>query len=142
LGKGADIRAEDIQYTPRVSNLCYRWRFSCSHSSKLIGAYMFQIAWPRSQLLYLVRESSLRLPRRELLRLMEFPGEWKLLTWDKTSLRLWILPTHRTRCGNARSRTHDDKGRVIVVFGSAGLRDKEKRCMMAETSAELADLSV
>ena len=34
------------------------------------------------------------------------------------------------------------KGRVIAVFGSAGLRDKEKRRMMAETSVELADLSV
>jgi UDP-N-acetylmuramoyl-L-alanyl-D-glutamate--2,6-diaminopimelate ligase len=34
------------------------------------------------------------------------------------------------------------KGRVISVFGSAGLRDKEKRRMMAEISAELADLSV
>ncbi len=32
--------------------------------------------------------------------------------------------------------------RVISVFGSAGLRDKEKRRMMAETSAELADLTV
>jgi len=32
--------------------------------------------------------------------------------------------------------------RVIAVFGSAGLRDKEKRRMMAETSAELADLTV
>jgi len=34
------------------------------------------------------------------------------------------------------------QGRVISVFGSAGLRDKEKRRMMAEVSAELADLSV
>jgi UDP-N-acetylmuramoyl-L-alanyl-D-glutamate--2,6-diaminopimelate ligase len=33
-------------------------------------------------------------------------------------------------------------GRVIAVFGSAGLRDKQKRCMMAEISAELADLSI
>jgi len=33
-------------------------------------------------------------------------------------------------------------GRVICVFGSAGLRDREKRRMMAETSAELADLTV
>ncbi len=32
--------------------------------------------------------------------------------------------------------------RIIVVFGSAGLRDKEKRRMMAETSAGLADLTV
>ena len=33
-------------------------------------------------------------------------------------------------------------GRVIAVFGSAGLRDKEKRRMMAEVSAELADISI
>jgi UDP-N-acetylmuramoyl-L-alanyl-D-glutamate--2,6-diaminopimelate ligase len=34
------------------------------------------------------------------------------------------------------------QGRVISIFGSAGLRDKEKRRMMAETSIELADLSI
>ncbi len=34
------------------------------------------------------------------------------------------------------------KNRVIAVFGSAGLRDREKRQMMAEVSAELADLSI
>ncbi len=39
----------------------------------------------------------------------------------------------------ARSLT---SGRVIAVFGSAGLRDRAKRRMMAETSAELADLTV
>jgi UDP-N-acetylmuramoyl-L-alanyl-D-glutamate--2,6-diaminopimelate ligase len=34
------------------------------------------------------------------------------------------------------------KGKVIAVFGSAGLRDKEKRRMMAETSIELADFTI
>ena len=34
------------------------------------------------------------------------------------------------------------KGRVIVIFGSAGLRDKEKRRMMAEVSAQWADISI
>jgi UDP-N-acetylmuramoyl-L-alanyl-D-glutamate--2,6-diaminopimelate ligase len=33
-------------------------------------------------------------------------------------------------------------GRLISVFGSAGLRDREKRRMMAEISSELADLTV
>jgi len=33
-------------------------------------------------------------------------------------------------------------GRVIAVFGSAGLRDREKRRMMAEISAQLADISI
>ena len=34
------------------------------------------------------------------------------------------------------------QGRVIAVFGSAGLRDRAKRGMMAETSAQLADRTV
>ncbi len=32
--------------------------------------------------------------------------------------------------------------RVIVIFGSAGLRDREKRHMMAEVATELADISI
>ncbi len=34
------------------------------------------------------------------------------------------------------------EGKVIAIFGSAGLRDKRKRRMMAEISADLADLTV
>jgi UDP-N-acetylmuramoyl-L-alanyl-D-glutamate--2,6-diaminopimelate ligase len=33
-------------------------------------------------------------------------------------------------------------GRVIAIFGSAGLRDREKRRMMAEVSIEAADLTI
>ena len=40
---------------------------------------------------------------------------------------------------SARSMTD---GQVISIFGSAGLRDQAKRQMMAEISAELADLSI
>lgn len=40
---------------------------------------------------------------------------------------------------SARAMT---KGRVIAVFGSAGLRDRQKRRMMAEVSAQLADITI
>jgi UDP-N-acetylmuramoyl-L-alanyl-D-glutamate--2,6-diaminopimelate ligase len=41
-----------------------------------------------------------------------------------------------------RGKGIGEEGRVIAVFGSAGLRDKAKRRMMAEISAELADLTI
>lgn len=41
----------------------------------------------------------------------------------------------------ARTMIEPDK-RVIAVFGSAGLRDVDKRRMMAETSARLADMTI
>jgi UDP-N-acetylmuramoyl-L-alanyl-D-glutamate--2,6-diaminopimelate ligase len=40
---------------------------------------------------------------------------------------------------SAQERT---EGRVLAVFGSAGLRDREKRRMMAEVAAEWADVAV
>ncbi len=34
------------------------------------------------------------------------------------------------------------RGKVIAVFGSAGLRDREKRRMMADTSVRMADITI
>ncbi len=44
----------------------------------------------------------------------------------------------RDQAGNSQP----EKPRLIAVFGSAGLRDREKRRLMAETSVRLADLSI
>ncbi|MBK8987265.1 MAG: UDP-N-acetylmuramoyl-L-alanyl-D-glutamate--2,6-diaminopimelate ligase [Chloroflexi bacterium] len=42
----------------------------------------------------------------------------------------------------ARQMVADHHGRVITVFGSAGKRDVEKRRMMAEISAQQADITI
>ncbi|MEI7844818.1 MAG: UDP-N-acetylmuramoyl-L-alanyl-D-glutamate--2,6-diaminopimelate ligase [Chloroflexota bacterium] len=41
-----------------------------------------------------------------------------------------------------RPNLKSQPGRLISVFGSAGLRDKDKRRMMAEVSAQLANISI
>ena len=45
------------------------------------------------------------------------------------------------RCALEAARAMTD-GRVIAVFGAAGLRDREKRRKMAEVSVRLADLTI
>lgn len=42
----------------------------------------------------------------------------------------------------ARQLVHPRGGRVIAVYGSAGLRDRAKRAMMGHVSGKLADISV
>jgi UDP-N-acetylmuramoyl-L-alanyl-D-glutamate--2,6-diaminopimelate ligase len=49
-------------------------------------------------------------------------------------------PNALKRAINAARKFTDS--RIITVFGSAGLRDREKRRLMAEVSGELADLTV
>jgi UDP-N-acetylmuramoyl-L-alanyl-D-glutamate--2,6-diaminopimelate ligase len=41
-----------------------------------------------------------------------------------------------------RSARELTSGRLIAIFGSAGLRDREKRRLMAERSVEMADLTI
>lgn len=52
------------------------------------------------------------------------------------------LETARLTLENPVSKERTKKSRIIAVFGSAGLRDKEKRRLMAETSIRLADFSI
>ena len=55
------------------------------------------------------------------------------------ALKVTLEAGRQMLAGNA---PQDGDRRLIAVFGSAGLRDREKRRMMAETSARLADLTV
>jgi UDP-N-acetylmuramoyl-L-alanyl-D-glutamate--2,6-diaminopimelate ligase len=68
---------------------------------------------------------------REMLR--PFPFALPKEHWDDVS----GVPAE-----TQRGKRKEERARVIAVFGSAGLRDNAKRRMMAETSVELADLTV
>ena len=42
----------------------------------------------------------------------------------------------------ARDLAGTDGGKVIVIFGSAGLRDRDKRALMARAAIQFADLAI
>ncbi|RPI85570.1 MAG: UDP-N-acetylmuramoyl-L-alanyl-D-glutamate--2,6-diaminopimelate ligase, partial [Chloroflexi bacterium] len=71
------------------------------------------------------------------------PGRMELIDLGQsfTAIVDFAHTPNALRCvlASVRSMT---KGRVIAIFGSAGLRDKEKRRMMAEAAAEMADISI
>ena len=54
----------------------------------------------------------------------------------------YMLDRSKNQSTSSSSSAATNRKRVIAIFGSAGLRDREKRRIMAETSAKLADLTV
>jgi len=75
--------------------------------------------------------------------LTEIPGRMEVIRMGQPFMA--IVDFAHTPCAlrqvlaSARELT---SGRVIAIFGSAGLRDREKRRMMAEASIEAADLTI
>jgi UDP-N-acetylmuramoyl-L-alanyl-D-glutamate--2,6-diaminopimelate ligase len=71
---------------------------------------------------------------QEFTAIVDFAHTPNALKVSLTAARELLL--HQSRQSSTR------RPEIIAVFGSAGLRDKEKRRMMAEISAELADRTV
>jgi UDP-N-acetylmuramoyl-L-alanyl-D-glutamate--2,6-diaminopimelate ligase len=81
--------------------------------------------------------------RRGIQALESIPGRMERITLGQDFLAVvdFAHTPNAIRSALEAGRKLTD-GRVIAVFGSAGLRDKQKRRMMAETSAQLADISI
>lgn len=80
--------------------------------------------------------------------LAPIPGRMEAVNWGQ-NFKVYVDFAHTPNAlSNALNYvkslvdTESPKGRVICVFGSAGLRDREKRVLMTTTAAELADYSI
>ncbi len=152
----ADVRAEEVRCTPSGIHFVARSKkFRVDVSSALVGAYNISNCLAALTAAVYGLGISPEVAARGLASLESIPGRMEPIDLGqpftaivdfahtpnalKVSLEAAraMLPALQADVGQ-----EGKPGRVIVVFGSAGLRDREKRRMMAEIAAESADLSI
>jgi UDP-N-acetylmuramoyl-L-alanyl-D-glutamate--2,6-diaminopimelate ligase len=156
LSEDADIRAGDVSYSPSGIHFTAQSRdFKVPVSSKLVGA--FNISNCLAALTATVYGLNIRpeVAAQGIASLEGIPGRMERIDLGQSftaivdfahtpnALKVALEAAREMlprRDGQLPVPTQEP--RVIAVFGSAGLRDREKRRMMAEVSAELADLTV
>ena len=150
LGENADVRAEKIEYSS--SGMRFEAVFGGLRvviKNNLVGAYNISNCLAALTAMVIGLDIEPEIAARGIESLEGVPGRMERIDMgqDFTAIVDFAHTPNALKVALEAARQmlvkrKGDKGRVIVVFGSAGLRDKEKRRMMAETSAELADLTV
>jgi UDP-N-acetylmuramoyl-L-alanyl-D-glutamate--2,6-diaminopimelate ligase len=144
LGEDADVRAMDISYSPSGIHFTAKSRdFEVEVTSKLVGAYNVSNCLAALTAATYGLEIAPEVAARGIASLEGIPGRMERIDMGQNFTAIVDFAHTPNALKSALEAAHTmTNGRVIAVFGSAGLRDKEKRRMMAETSAELADLTV
>ncbi len=144
LSSTADIRAEAVEYSPQgIHFIAVGDGFLFPVKSPLVG--MFNVSNCLAALAAASRGLGLN-PEAIANGIASMPGipgrmERVDLGQPFTAIVDFAHTPNALRVAIETIRKMTD-GRVIVIFGSAGLRDKEKRRMMAEVAAKWADLSI
>jgi UDP-N-acetylmuramoyl-L-alanyl-D-glutamate--2,6-diaminopimelate ligase len=144
LDKTADFRAETIKYSPTgLSFEAVGDGFRCFVNSPLHG--IFNVSNCLASLSAVVRGLGIapEIAAKGIAALTGISGRMERIDLGQpfTAIVDFAHTPNALRVAIITIR-QETAGRVIVIFGSAGLRDKEKRRMMAEISAELADISI
>jgi UDP-N-acetylmuramoyl-L-alanyl-D-glutamate--2,6-diaminopimelate ligase len=144
LSGQADVAAEDIALNPQGVGFTVRGAaYAVPLESSLLGEYNVAnclAAWAATvEALGVPAEAA----ARGIAGLRSVPGRMERIDLGQPFTAI-VDFAHtpnalRQSLRTARSLT---RGRVIAIFGSAGLRDREKRGMMAEVSAQLADATI
>jgi len=151
LGDGADVRAVEIEFNPSgIHFTAVGSGLRVGISSRLVGSYNISNCLAAFTAAVRGLGISPEIAARGISSLQGIPGRMERIDMgqDFTAIVDFAHTPNALKVTLEAARAMRDqsaqmyKPRIIVVFGSAGLRDREKRRMMAETSAELADLTV
>jgi UDP-N-acetylmuramoyl-L-alanyl-D-glutamate--2,6-diaminopimelate ligase len=144
LKPGATVEAKNIAYTPDGTQFTVIGTgFSSLVSSSLVGAFNVSNILAAISAMVVGLGIPIEIACQGIAAVRIVPGRMERIDLGQdftTMVDFAHTPNALERAlETVRQMT---KGRVIAVFGSAGLRDREKRRMMAEVSVQHADISV
>lgn len=153
LNPDADVQAMNVEYRPSGIHFKVQSKdFSVDVRSKLVGAHNVSNCLAALAVTMYGLKINPEVAAQGIASLEGIPGRMEaidmgqaftaIVDFAHTPNALKVtLEAAREMLASKGERTRN-QGRIIAVFGSAGLRDKAKRRMMAETSAQLADLTI
>ncbi len=153
LTEAADVHATGIAFSPRgMSFMARHLDFCVGIETSLVGQHNVSNCLAALTAAVFGLDIPPQVAAQGIASLPGIPGRMEVIDMGQPFMAIVdfahtpnalkvALETARAMLDGAKGN-EGPRGRVIAVFGSAGLRDKEKRRMMAETSAELADVTV
>jgi UDP-N-acetylmuramoyl-L-alanyl-D-glutamate--2,6-diaminopimelate ligase len=144
LNPQSDVYASEIKFTPEGSTFRVNGPgFDFPMSTQLVGDYNVSNCLAAIAAAVGVLEIDPQAAQQAIESFEGVPGRMEMIEMGQEFTAIVDFahtPNALLRAlETARKMT---KGKVICVFGSAGLRDRAKRRMMAEISGELADISI
>jgi len=144
VAKGADLRADDISGDLNgISFDLLRLNQDIPLKTNLVGDYNVSNCLAAAAVCLEGLDLEVEFIQQGIQNLPGIPGRMESFQLGQDFLAIVDFahtPNALKRAINAAKNFSNR--RVITVFGSAGLRDREKRRLMAEISGELADLTI
>jgi len=149
LSSHADVRAEHIVFQPR--GVCFSAigravdgkGFNLAIESRLVGEHNLYNCLAAIALARGVLELDDQVVKHGTAIFEGVAGRMERIELGQDFIAVVdFAHTPNSLCNALETARKLTTGRIISVFGSAGLRDRQKRRIMAETSADLADLTI
>jgi len=142
LSEDADIWADDIEFTPSKLSFVVRGLEESFHiQTPLIGKYNVHNCLAAIGLTAVGLGVSIGDVQQALESVEVVPGRMEKIDMGQDFLAIVDFAHTPNAIQQALTTARDlTDGKVIAVFGSAGLRDIQKRKLMPETAASLADV--
>jgi UDP-N-acetylmuramoyl-L-alanyl-D-glutamate--2,6-diaminopimelate ligase len=144
LTPDADIFARDIHFDHMgIHFTACGDTFDVDVSSKLVGAYNVSNCLAAMAAAILGLGVCPKIAAQGISSMKGIPGRTEFIdTGQDFTVIVDFAHTPNALVKSLQTARKITGNRVIAVFGSAGLRDREKRRMMSEISAEFADLTI